>query len=330
MHGRLLIVAATLVLAIAAAAPAQPKIDNILTGKPLTGQVGSDRESPETVVSVSSSFMAAGGKGTLSVTAKIKPQWHVYSLTQKPVQAVPTTISVAPSQDYRIAGDFRPNLPPQVVKKDGAVFEEHSGEVTWQAPIELAAGVDPRNLKISGEARIQSCNEGSCLAPHAFDFTASLAEAAAPTAVGKLIDSNDHVTLIGSLEPQAVAPGGKAKVVIEAQPGEGWHIYELAAVDSDALGYKPTLIALTNTSGLPYSRTVASEKAVVGEALVPGDPPQKVPREPCRLDHHDRRAQERQTGQLQDRRTDRLPGVYGAELRLPARSTLRGNTRRYE
>ena len=276
MHGRCLFVAATLVFATVLPAIAQPQIDDILTGKPLTGQVAAGRESPETVVSVDARFTApGGGKGTLSVTAKIKPEWHIYSLTQKPVQAVPTTITVAPSKEYRLTGQFRSNLPPQVVQNDGATFEEHFGEVTWQAPIELAAGVDPRNVKIAGEARIQSCNEGSCLQPHPFAFTASLAEAGAPVSVGKLTDPNDHVTLTGALEPQAVAPGGKAKLVIEALPGESWHIYELANVDSAALGYKPTLIVLTNTSGLPFSRTVASDKALVGESVVPGDPPQR-------------------------------------------------------
>ncbi|MGD9721106.1 MAG: thioredoxin family protein [Pirellulales bacterium] len=259
------------------AAWAQPRIDDILTGKPLAGQATGSQATPESIVGVSAGFSrpAANGRATLSVTAKVQPGWHIYSLTQKPVQAVPTTISVDESADYRLLGEFRPTLPAETVRKDGAVFEQYKGEVTWQAPVEIRAGVDPARLKISGQARIQSCSEVSCLQPHPFAFAAAMAQApaAAAPSVTVLSDAHQHLTLTGRIEPQTVAPGGTAKLIIEAAPAEGWHIYELAETDAGALGNKPTLIVLQNTSGLPFSRAVASQQAIVGEALLPGEPP---------------------------------------------------------
>ena len=97
----------------------------------------------------------------------------------------------------------------------------------------------------------------------------------APASLGAVSDPNDHASLSGRLEPDSVAPGGKVRLVIEAAPGEGWHIYELANRDTGALGYKPTLIVLTNTSGLPFTRTTASAAASEGPSVIPGDPPQR-------------------------------------------------------
>ena len=39
------------------------------------------------------------------------------------------------SGDYKIAGEFRPNLPPTIHTEEGTTFEIHAPEVTWQAPL---------------------------------------------------------------------------------------------------------------------------------------------------------------------------------------------------
>lgn len=101
---------------------AQNKIDNILTGRPLSSgsqsqQATGAAETPESVISVQAKFTApgAGRPAMLWVTAKIKPGWHIYSLSQKPIKAEPTTITVDRGSDYRLVGDFRPNLPPHEI-----------------------------------------------------------------------------------------------------------------------------------------------------------------------------------------------------------------------
>ncbi len=71
-----------------------------------------------------------------------------------------------------------PALPPRSTSIadawPGLKVEEHSGKFTWQAPIELAAGVDPAKLEIAGAVYAQICAE-SCLPPKDYKFVATVA-----------------------------------------------------------------------------------------------------------------------------------------------------------
>lgn len=204
---------AALIVIAANVAWAQPQVDDILSGRPLSGQIDAAQLTPASIIAVRAGFTEpdASGRASLAVTATIQPGWHIYSLTQKPVQAVPTTIAVNESAEYRVTGPFQPNLPPEVVRKDGDVFEQFAGEVTWQAPIEIAKSVDPRNLKIAGRARIQTCSETSCLQPTVFEFAAAVTGPAPSAAAGVEVysDPNDHVTLSGRIEPTSVAQAAR-------------------------------------------------------------------------------------------------------------------------
>jgi suppressor for copper-sensitivity B len=266
--------------AIVASATAEAQVD-ILSGQPF-GQVQgavSQVDGPESVVNVSAQILP-GTDGTaplVSVTAQIAPPWHAYAITQKPILAIPTKLSLDPSADYKLAGEFRPKLPPETEVKGGHFFETHSGEVTWQAPLTIRDGVDLEQLQIAGQARIQVCNDQSCLNPANFPFTAVLAVAANSgenqASKGVYSHANTHVTIRGHFDPQAVPPGSTVKLTLTAEPAKGWHVYERADRDSGDLGYKPTLIAMTGTSGFPRQPTVTSEKAVQEPSGVPGMPP---------------------------------------------------------
>jgi thiol:disulfide interchange protein len=248
------------------ASPAWAQLD-ILTGKPLNPANGAlSAAGPESVVSVRAEFSAgaAGEPGTLSITADIESPWYTYALTQKPVLATPSEITMSASPDYQVMGEFRPELPPQLVRKDGESFEIHKDTVTWQAPLELKPGVDPQSVKVNGRVRIQVCNDHECLPPTRFDFVAAYAppDASGPKPKSTPVFAPDtiHATLRGAIEPQPVAPGFSVKLVITAEPAQGWHVYELLPRDPNAPGSKPTLIVLTKTSGFRAERTVASEK----------------------------------------------------------------------
>ena len=59
--------------------------------------------------------------------------------------------------------------------------------------------------------------------------------------------------LRGWMEPSVVAPGNVAKLVIVAEPTEGFHVYAIADRDPAAIGLgKPTLIVPDRSRWFPY------------------------------------------------------------------------------
>ncbi len=274
-----ILVPTQVLLALAPSAGAQPL--DILSGKRLPGQdtvATSGDAGPESVVSVSAEWSAPRGErpAMVSITAIITPPWYTYSTTQAPVAAMPTRVTVDDSPDYRLAGEFRPDRPPAIHRELGEAFETYESQVSWQAPLDIAPTADLQKLKISGHVRLQVCKKGTCLQPTSFPFTAVLAAAdpaAAGEGAGVFAPPNIHATIRGQLEPRTVTPGSSANLVLTAEPAEGWHMSALAPRDNGELGYKPTLIALTNSSGFQLQPTKASSNPIETPSETPGLPP---------------------------------------------------------
>src|SRR5262245_50454318 len=88
--------------------------------------------------------------------------------------------------------------------------------------------------------------------------------------VAKYKPALSHITLTGTIEPATAAPGSVAQLTITAEPSKGWHIYALAEKDPKDVS-KPTLIVLTDTSGLRYraakpDRTPIERSSTVNQA----------------------------------------------------------------
>lgn len=213
-----------------------------------------------------------GRPATLYVTAELAPGWHTYSITQAPGGPNKTRIKLAESAGYKLAGDFTANPPATVHHYDdiwpNLVVEEHEGEVTWSAPIEIAAGANPAQLEIAGAVNAQVCAK-DCLPPTDYKFVARL-KAGTATATTALVDikpaavesgssaatvlykpNTAHIAISGAIQPAVATPGSIAHLTITAEPAANWHVYALAATDPKDVA-KPTLIVLTNTSGLRY------------------------------------------------------------------------------
>jgi thiol:disulfide interchange protein/DsbC/DsbD-like thiol-disulfide interchange protein len=206
--------------------------------------------------------------GQLAITAEMEEGWHIYSITQPPGGPIRTKIKLDQSPDFRLTGDFKPAPAPKShVDQEawpGLTIEEHFGRVTWTAPVEFAAGVDPRQSKISGKLNVQACAK-SCLPPKDLPFSARWAEPTAEAAVdpaAKSAPANNQVyaakgiSFHGWIEPEIASPGGKVKLVLTAAPDDGWHIYELGRLKTKA-GSHPTMIGLTETAGLEAGVTTA-------------------------------------------------------------------------
>jgi len=112
---------------------------------------------------------APGGKAKLVITATPNPGWHVYAYASKDPDTVgtnkPTLIHLAP-----ISGWTRSPVKASVVPKGNY----HEEPVTWT--IELAAPADSPigEVVLTGYIGLQTCNEKSCLPPHAVQFRASI------------------------------------------------------------------------------------------------------------------------------------------------------------
>jgi thiol:disulfide interchange protein DsbD len=142
---------------------------------------GTGEEGKALVVSAEFTAGSAAAPGRLFITAKVKQGWHIYSITQPPGGPLATTIKVQPPAGVRV-GDFQVSPPPKKSKEVGfgdLVIETHQGTVTWYAPLELAAGIDPATLKIPGQLNVQACDPQSCYPPRDYPFTAVLGQGVA-------------------------------------------------------------------------------------------------------------------------------------------------------
>jgi len=121
-----------------------------------------------------------GGPEVLAVTATLEEGWHLYSVDQKPGGPQATRIVVAADSPRRVAGRFVPDEPPhrRTIKDvpgwNGLVVEEHSGTVTWRAPLEPAAAGAAGGAAVKGTVSLQLCRDNACTPPETIPFVAAL------------------------------------------------------------------------------------------------------------------------------------------------------------
>jgi len=227
----------------------------------------------------------------LSIAVDVPAGWHVYSITQRAGGPNPTRIKLAPSDEYRLDGDYTVDPAPHVHLDDafpGLPQEEHTGHVTWTAPLVFRQGVDLSRLKITGAVNAQRCST-SCLAPKDFKFTAALAGDTASAAqtpaapknapvpdegkwsVGEYKAVGSDAVVRGWVEPAVVSPGSTARLVLSIAPALGAHVYALAPRDPNVFGKgKPTLIILSKiahwTVDAPQPDRPPAQEITDGEA----------------------------------------------------------------
>ncbi len=183
-----------------------------------------------------------GAADVLAVTARLEPGWHLYSITQKPGGPIATRITVAKDSPRQVAGPFVPDAEPHRRSADdvpawkGLVIEEHSGAVTWRAPLAAGAG------DVRGAVSLQLCQDTTCLPPQTIEFVALAAAggtAAVPaTAMVEHVPDRGHVTLRAGYRADA------GTLTVELIPDEGWHLYRPADSTKTEVGQgKPTIVS---------------------------------------------------------------------------------------
>ena len=96
--------------------------------------------------------------GMMSLNFTVPDGWHCFSTTQVPGGPIKSKITVK-GDGVKVIGDFVPLEPASSHKSDifEIVVEEHEGFVTWQAPIQLDAGVDPDSVELTVKYDGQIC-----------------------------------------------------------------------------------------------------------------------------------------------------------------------------
>jgi suppressor for copper-sensitivity B len=212
--------------------------------------------------------------GRLSVRAELLPEWHIYATTQKAGGPMLSQILVATSPDFRLTRPFTPDQPPHSVKDDAfAVLSDmHEGQVIWTAPFELAAGVNPQNLKFDVRFSGQVCNlDVGCIPILKRPVEVNYEGEFDPPAVGQYQPKFLHAKLSGQISPRTILPGGVVKLTISAEPQKDFHVYAYAERDPVKVS-KPTLIALKNNLGWKAGKVIASEKPIEHESGIPEEP----------------------------------------------------------
>ena len=212
--------------------------------------------------------------GVLEIRAVLLPQWHVYAIDQQGGPG-PTKIAVPTSGPVRVTGPFQPDKPPEVrtVEVFDVPLREHYGQVTWSAPIELAADADVEKVRLEAVFDGQICSDSVGCKPifgkkieiafggylDAVPAPPRLASTGSPfprpsrpqraTSTAPTVRTCRR----GHAEPSTVVAGGKLKLVISAVPDSGWHLYAYAAQDPQQVA-KPTLIVVSEPARGPWMR----------------------------------------------------------------------------
>ena len=216
--------------------------------------------------------------GMVSLYFTVPDGWHCFSTTQGPGGPIKSKITVK-GDGVKVVGDFVPLVPASTHKSDifdGIVVEEHEGLVTWQAPIEFDAGVDPSKVELTVKYSGQRCtNDGlSCkqvneeLTAKFVGFEKDLAvPEQKPAKVDQASDGKKgtpkklklemfrskslHVEYSGSIwtddGKQNFKPGDEVTLEITAVPVDDYHFYAYEIIDP--MSPSPTLISFEAPSG---------------------------------------------------------------------------------
>jgi thiol:disulfide interchange protein len=190
-----------------------------------------------------------GSPDMLAVTASIEDGWHLYAISQKPGGPIATRVVVAADSPRTTAGAFVPDSEPHrrtvedVPAWKGLVIEEHSGTVTWRAPLQPGAG------DVRGSVSLQLCQDTTCLPPQTIPFTATGSGQAGGAVASRSPTLAEHVPDRTHGRVRAGYRDADGTIVVELVPDEGWHLYRPSDTAKTEVGQgKPTIVS-SGTAG---------------------------------------------------------------------------------
>jgi thiol:disulfide interchange protein len=220
-------------------------------------------------VSVTPKTAKPGDVVTYSVTAKVNPEWHIYSYSKTQPEEGPrhTAFDFFDKAGLVAEGDWTPSVEP-TQEKDAAFpdlpfVEYHENEVTWSQKLRVPKTAKPGKVVLRCQAGYQLCSHQSCSFPGQWtlpdgELTIEGEAAEPPLAASPTVDpavkpaaaeggarqpkAKDNrpnlrpkqATLFATLSTKEAKPGDVVTYSVTARLAPGWHIYKYSNEEIEA------------------------------------------------------------------------------------------------
>ena len=122
----------------------------------------------------------AAGEATLTATATIAGNWHIYSQFIEEGGPVPTSFEFTPSPDYELLGKVAESPAP--VKAFEKAFNMNIAYFPKRAVFSQKIRLKAPQTTVKGTVTFMVCNDEKCLPPDDLDFSVAVAGTVAPAA----------------------------------------------------------------------------------------------------------------------------------------------------
>ncbi len=126
---------------------------------------------------------APGGAFRLKLTAKIDPEWHMYSLTTPKGGGLPAVVNLAPNQFATQSKIYQPKPESKFDPNFGVNTERYEGEVVFYLDGQVAKDVPAGPLPLTVNIRYSACTDKLCNPPRKLtaDTTLTVEQGSAAT-----------------------------------------------------------------------------------------------------------------------------------------------------
>ena len=205
----------------------------------------------------------------LVVTANVAEGLHIYAQSQ-PKPFLASKITVNDSDRFTLAGDFRPERAPILINHNSLQVELHEfeGQIRWEAPLQIADGIDIATLEVTGELFAQACEAERCFAPQTYEFTAKVYDIASFGAAFEQEPQIVTTPLPALPDPQtAVVPQSTSFSLDNIEVAESadgassvWAILPLAFVAGFILNFMPCVLPVVGLKVLSFVQQANNDR----------------------------------------------------------------------
>lgn len=117
----------------------------------------------------------AQSQGTLTLTLKIQPGFHIQANPASAPNLIATTVSMAGPESVSWGDPVYPSGKPYRLMGAASEISTYDGSLEITIPFHVGEGLSRGPLKSSGQVRYQACNDKTCFFPAKLPFTVKFA-----------------------------------------------------------------------------------------------------------------------------------------------------------